>query len=165
MMFTRKTLARVHRREPRWCARWSGPWNERRQGGYHHERGVRPGARRGPVPADIQALQSRRGTSSRRFSLITPATVPLTSASPNPPTFSCQRRRAARCRRFCSMGGKPTKTAVYHCAAGGSCTALHDRPQGPRRSGRRRDGRAILCCVLGVRAARLGGAHSFSSSP
>jgi hypothetical protein len=101
-------------------------WNEQGQGGDHHERGPSR-ARRGLAPAD-----------TRRFKTVwdlaegpgTHATEPLTSASPSPPTFSCQRRRAARCRRLCSMGGKPTQDSVYHLrTAGGSCTALHDRPK------------------------------------
>jgi hypothetical protein len=152
-MFTRKTLAGefivVNRALVRTLEE-RGLWNERQEAIIMNE--VRPGLDEDLVPGTYRHFKTvgpqAEGSSDHA------ATVPLTSASPSPPTSSCQRRRAARCRRLCSMGGsRPRQLLPFAYKAGGSCTALHDRPQGPSlRSQKRR--RTILCCVLGVRAAR-----------
>jgi hypothetical protein len=89
-------------------------------------------------PADIQALLQDVGPQAEGSPDHARNRAPYVCQSQST-NFSCQRRRAARCRRFCSMGESRPRQLFTICAAGGSCTALHDRPQGPRRSGRRRE--------------------------
>jgi hypothetical protein len=88
MMFTRKTLAGEFIVVNRALVRAGGAgWNER-VGGYHHERGVRPGLDEDLVPGHTLF---KTVWDLKQKVLLDHATVPLTSASPNPPTFSCQR--------------------------------------------------------------------------